>query len=520
MGAEREDFALLNHFTILVYPFAHNITEANQKTKLQSLAPVWDPWWSRLDEDKVGKAIDDTYFFLPYIRELLFPETSLFTEVPGQQYSSWIATIKEINKKGIVYLAAELPPRSNLRLTYKGGLVSRFANFKVFEQTPTGEQVEEPAGLLVRLEWIDCMLFASGIGFLLLKIRVDETPAKLSQLIDLNYYLRTVHPPTVPWTLPTLRFDNGSTSVTVRDFLDYLLQGMTASQDSITTDISGFINDLRQSKQNRFTDTEFGQVYGERCQILSYACIGVDVADKDKKAAGPFGSDLDRLLYEFASCTALGDSVSQAMWIPSQETVEALTRNKISVWRSWRGMAFKESVVFLATEDIPFNKKGFPDNIECDYLPLYLYTLHQKFQLFMFSSDLMRKGAQIDRNLKKVRDLMARFVVFRNRYWFNEITRKPLGGDLYQKFQEGLGVTTLYDLVCGEAKDMEEYYEQSHEKRIGFLINLFTFVFVPLGAVIGVFGMTFFNGSWKQFTISCILVGIASLALWKWRTRE
>jgi hypothetical protein len=521
MKTEHQDFALRNHFTILVYPFLHGLTPANQQTILQSLAPAWTPWWSRLADDKLAKAIDDTFFFLPYIRGVLFPETSLFTgHAPGQQYANWVAIIRKISKSRITHLCEDLPPGSNLRLTYdQSHLSPTCADFAIFAQYPPNDG-ETSAGLSARLEWIDCMLFSSGIGFLLLKVRLNGTTPKLSQLIDLNYYLRAVHPPTIPWTLPTIRFEGEPTHITLREFLDYLTQGMTEPGELITAELGDFVDDLRVSNRNRMTDTEFGQVFGERCQIFSYACIDIDQAGKNEVATGPFRTGVDRVLYEFASCIPLGDSVSNAMWIPSEESVEGLASNKISAWRSWQGMAFRESVVFLATEDIPFNKQNFPDNLESDYVPLYVYTLYQKFQLFMFSSDLMRKGADIEQNLHEVRALVERFVVFRSRYWFNEITRKAMGGELYQKFQTGLGVTSLYQLVCGEIRDMEDYYERRNEKRSTFLINLFTFVFVPLGAVIGVFGMTFFTGSWKQLIISCVLVGLASLALWIWRAEK
>jgi hypothetical protein len=159
------------------------------------------------------------------------------------------------------------------------------------------------------------MLFSSGVGLLLFKLRLredTETPATLSQLIDLNYYLRLVHPPTIPWTLPTLSFSNAAADITVRDLIDFVLQGITGEHSAIT-DLGRFIDHMTQSTSHRFTDTEFGQVYGERCRILSYACTDID-----------------------------------------EGMVEALTPNRISVWRSWRGMAFTERVVFLASEDLPF----------------------------------------------------------------------------------------------------------------------------------------------------------------------
>lgn len=121
------------------------------------------------------------------------------------------------------------------------------------------------------LEWVDAMLFASGIGLLLLKVQLREEAPLLKQLIDLNYYLRMVHPPTIYWTLPELHFKN-SVSVSVRTLMDFLSQGMVGDVTPVPN-LAEFERQLQNGCRQRYSDSEPGQVYGERCQILSYACI-------------------------------------------------------------------------------------------------------------------------------------------------------------------------------------------------------------------------------------------------------
>ncbi|HEY0323649.1 MAG TPA: hypothetical protein VGC66_22030 [Pyrinomonadaceae bacterium] len=279
--------------------------------------------------------------------------------------------------------------------------------------------------------------------------------------------------------------------------MDFLTQGIT-SEDPIIPDITRFMESLRQSNRMRYSESGAGQIYGERCHFFSYACID----EKDETPVNSAGdlSVKDRLLFEFASNIQIGDSQNNPVWVPSPERVSELKeQNLISVWHAWRGMALKESVVFLGTEDIGFNKSTLPHNVENDYLPLYLYGLYQKYQLFVFADELMRKGAYLAEHLEEVRKLMDRFMDFRNKFWFNEVTRKPLGGELYRKFQQGLESTLLYEMVSSQVKDLKEYYEERRQRRIGVLLNLFTFAFLPLSAVIGVFGMTFFQGDWPLF---------------------
>ncbi len=512
------DFTLLNQFTFFIYPFLHNVRSSNRPGQIQSLEENWDPWWSRLDGE-IGSALDSTYFFLPYIRELIFPETIVFKDKPpGKQYANWVKQIDEWNRKGLGYLCRELSDDAVLRITYKKAALQSINSIEIFAPGKNAGVTEGP-GLCARVLWIDAMLFPSGLGFLILKVAPDEESPQLGQLIDLNYYLRIVHPPSLNWTLPDLNINRMANKMTVRDLMDFLIQGMT-SDDARIYDLGRFLDHVRSSTPRRFSESEAGQVYGERCHVLSYACLNLKNNNNDAPEGG-FECVKDRLVFEFASCIPLGDAVTNPMWIPSSEYVKGLkTEKQFSFWQAWSGMALKESVVFLGTEDINFNRTVLPDNIENDYLPLYLYSLYQKYQLFIFADELMRKGAYVAQYLPEVRALMDRFMDFRNRHWFNEVTRKPLGGELYRKFQQGLESPALYDLVSLQVKDLKQHYEERRQRRIDLLVNLVTFVFLPLGTVIGVFGMTFFAGSWWSFIVSIAAMFIVSLGIWRWWTEE
>jgi hypothetical protein len=370
------------------------------------------------------------------------------------------------------------------------------------------------------IDWIDALLFPSGIGFLMLKIVLDQDSPQLNQLVDLNYFLRLVHAPNIAWKFPEIRFSKHAHTITMRDLMDFLTQPMVSEVEQIDN-LVAWKASVSGSKRTRISETEAGQVYGERCNVFSYACVNIEENGIDNSSNGVFGSLKDRLVFEYASSIAIGDSVNNPMWIPSAEQVQQLkTDHQISLWKAWIGMALKESVVFLGTEDISFNRNLLPANVENDYLPLYVYSLYQKYQLFVFADQLMHKGAYVAEHLNEVRVLMDRFMDFRNKYWFNEVTRKPLGGELYNKFQRGLESISLYDLVTLQVKDLKEYYEERRQRRIDVLLNIFTFLFIPIGAAIGVFGMTFFEGSWITFIITMAIILTISVGVWRWWTGE
>jgi hypothetical protein len=519
MQAVSKDFKLLKHYTILVYPFLHHVTADNRRRQIQSLEEAWEPWWSRLDGE-IGRALDDTYFFLPYIREVIFPETTILKDKPaGGKYANWIKQISRWNREGLASFCEELPDDAVLRITYKKALLQDVRNIEI-KSSVKSDVPAENSKLSAQVQWIDAMLFPSGLGFLMLKVALEEDSPQLGQLIDLNYYLRIVHPPNINWMFPQLSFEQMANTMTVRDLMDFLTQGML-DNDANIHDLAQYMAQLPDSVPKRFSESEAGQVYGERCHVFSYACLNLKDNSFDNTSKGVFESVKDRLVFEFVSSIPVGDSVNNSMWVPSPEYAKGLKNQKqFSVWEAWCGMALKESVVFLGTEDIDFNRQVLPGNIENDYLPLYIYSLYQKYQLFIFADALMRKGAYVAHHLQEVRALMDRFMDFRNKYWFNEVTRKPLGGELYCKFQQGLESTALYDMVSLQVKDLKEHYEERRQRRIDLLLNLVTFAFLPLGAVIGIFGMTFFTGSWKSFIIVMAIILIVSLGMWKWWTEE
>lgn len=532
METKGEQIQLHNHFTILIYPFLHQLTPKERKKRLPQLSQCWKPWWLRLKDNEIADALDDTYFFLPYIRETLFPETTQLKNIsPGNKYEKHIQKIRQnANNLRAFYQDKDFPSEAVWRFTYAPEYLEKIANFRV---------VEDDEELSACFEWIDAMLFASGVGFLIFKVKLRQDEPSLSKLSDLNYYLRTVHPPTIEWNLPKLYFEKYGKGILVRDLIDFLTQGMISdelidlnkyrrfysfSKPKIVNDLKKFMENLKRDDQRHYSDTEFGQIYGEYCQVFSYACIHVTDEHREVLLRGKFSCAEDRLLFEFANSfqLAIGDAVQNRMWIPAEEEIARLNQeNRMGIWNSWRGLALRETAVFLATENIHFNKESLPNNIENDYLPLYLYTLFQKFQLFVFSNELMGKGAYLKQNLRQIRDLMNRFIHFRNQYWFNEVTRKPLGGQLYRKFQEGLGVPLLYELVADEVKEIQEHYERQSNRRLNDILSFLTFIFLPLSTLAAIFGVEFIKNSWliqwlglwQSFAIAWM---IAVILPWLW----
>ncbi len=512
---------LQNHFTVLIYPFLHALTDKSGIACPQALPSGWRLRFSQLKE--VDAAIDDTFFFLPYVRSLIFPETALLTAArPGVRFAKWREEVQSWERQITAdYRAfrARLNPDALLWLRLDDQRLDAIKDFTVIPHSEKNGETSDDQKIAARFHYAETMLFPTGLGLLILKAALTEARPQFSQLIDLNYYLRLVHAPTLDYRLPQLEFAatgkaKSRTTLSVRDLMDFLLQGIVSADCKVEPNPTTYRTLLdATSPPHRYSETDAGQIYGERCHLLSYACLDGQLVESEK---GAFDTVEDRWLYEFATCTALGASVGRSAYAPSpDEAKRMMSDNRVFVWNCWRGLALKDNVVFLATEDLAFNRTGLPHNIENDYLPLYLYALYQKYQLFVFAEAMVRKVADIHANLREVRQLADRFTRFRNKYWLNEITRKPLGNELYRKFHVGLETGALYELVSSEVRQIQEYYEAKNDKSIAALLNFLTFVFLPLGAVIGGFGMNFVSGgSWKRFGIAMAVVGALSFASW------
>ena len=368
------ELKLFEHFSIFAYPFIHNIKNKEHIERLPKISDNWETWWSRIESDEnLAYTLDSTYFFLPYIRNLIFPETNLLKDAAGEKYSNWINQIKILRKKPIAEISNVLPERSILRLTLKTDTLSKFQNFNFADKN--GNEIE------VYTLWIDLILFPTEVGFLLFKTKLSEKSLSLNNLTTMNQTFRNVHPFNIDQVLPVFNFQGEN-------------QNKLSLQQIIEILLDGFV-----PKDQKYTESEEGQVYGEKCHLFSFAGINLKELNLKNIECGEFDSIEKLLLYEFATCTNLYDSINKSEAKPSKAQIEKINSdNLISSWECWNGLALRESVVFLANEQNNFNKTTLPFIIEDDYLPLYLYTLYQKYQLYLFSNKLMQKGADINKN--------------------------------------------------------------------------------------------------------------------------
>lgn len=491
------DPELLHHYQVAIYPFRHHQSCFISCDWLGGLDQRWAPWPTRFSDADLAASLEATAFFLPYIRGKLYPEiASLQKDSPTEDPAGWVRRIRGWCDGSLTSYARHLAPHSVLRLTCRPALARALGSFDLLSR-PDADH-----GLPGVIDWVEAVLFPSGIGFLLLQARLASPQPRLSEMIRLAQGLRQVHPANQGAQLPVFSFDNGP-ELTLRQLLGDLVRGLVGPWDIPDEEKSLFPGPAHPGEVF-YPDTTDGRTYGERCHLLSFACADLTGYSAEELPAGPFASGIERILFEQATCIPLGDSVHNPVWVPSVEQARKLADRQVRLWRCWSGMVLKEAVVFLGTEDLPYNKKSLPKHIENDYLPLYLYTLYQKLQLFAFSTDLMHEVASSTLNHPAgARALLQRFVAFRSQFWFDEVTRKPQGSELYRLFQQGLGVPGLYTLVTNSVKEVKEYYEGVWARQVQWVRDVLTYG-GPATVAMGTARM-FLNGSRTEWPLGGML---------------
>ena len=533
------------HFTLLVYPFRHGVLGKNRRTQLQQLSNRWTPWWSRLLNEKdnnkgLRRALDDTYFFVPYICKLLFPETDCLRHGNiSQGIEQEVEKARQLAHLSVDQLTEKLRQHGVLRLTYDPSKLSDLNDLQL--------EFGEEFCALVKLSWIDVALCPQNIGFLILKVGLNETNPTIEKLNDFLYHLRHVHPPRIDWQLANWKYMRSGNTLTFsnRELVDFLLQGLAGNSTYQHPTLDAYLrSEHRDGHPTYYSTTEEGQVFGQTYRQYTYACLAAPSDVQLSRTSGIsnqtllsssetnhpiFDSPVQQIVYELATCT----QTSQPDYRPHPEGLkQIMEKGHIALWANWEGMALHDNVVFLGTSPTPFTCGDLAHNVENDYFSLYLLTLYQKMRLSIFSGELMRHSDDLYDNLKEARSLMDNFVRFRNHYWFANVTFKPQGTTIYQHFQHGLDVKSLYESVSNEVQELQEYYESKAQRRVNTLLNFLTFVGLPAGILSQLYGgvlvkqdggpLIYNREAWIQFGVVTLCVYALSgfiYLLWKryWR---
>lgn len=292
------------HFTLLVYPFVHAVSGQDRNKQLRNLDAYWQPWWGRLLDRPTDKplqaALDDTYFFLPSMRTLLFPETH---ELPLGSAEQQLDKAKEIAGRTLEQFSQRLRADGVLRLTYRR---SRLLEELGKDDASVGDPLpyltfmspsnQQNHPISICLHWVDVALFPDNIGFLLVKVHLAESTVSVDELNVFHHHVRFVLPPKIDHNLATWKAQAiPDATFMTRDLVDFFLQGLTTDLDQVLS-LSSFASHsasddgtmrhhlivphnqvvstadtAQRVEPHRYSVGFQGQVYGQKLHLYCYA---------------------------------------------------------------------------------------------------------------------------------------------------------------------------------------------------------------------------------------------------------
>jgi hypothetical protein len=166
---------------------------------------------------------------------------------------------------------------------------------------------------------------------------------------------------------------------------------------------------------------------------------------------------------------------------------QLLRHQQIALWQDWQALALHDNVVFLGAGPHGLPRWTLAENVEQDYFNLYLVALFQKLWLSVMFSEMVRPRNRLGQTLPAVRRLFEAFLLFQNRYWFLELTRRPLPTEIYRRFQQGLGVPALYEELAAQIRELHQHYLCQSLRRVFRLSSSVVVVAWPLALLISLF---------------------------------
>jgi hypothetical protein len=492
---------LQNANSTLIYPFEHDLDRpAHRKesgrwrARMGHLSHRWRPWWARKRSDgheagSLERALDDTFFFLPYVRTMLFPETELCETEIRERVSDPLNEWAEGLGPGGVQRMTLLPE------------AHPFGTFEISQTVPDGN-----VSASGQLDWIDCVLFPQRVGFVLL--RISQQKATLDSFGLLLYLCRMVHPPNLNFARPVWKATPTSgkeISFTTREICDFLVEGMVKSEPGSGEALKTRFEEELVKGGERPTSYSFtapGQTYGATMRGFSTCTLPqkeagwpAQTAKEEELPRRFFETPGEWIAYEWLS----GMPVSTPDYRPRPASLRPmLEANRYTRWENWSLLAMREGVATVGECSSRWTSETLLEIFDADYLPLYLLVLYQEMRLSALAGEIQSKQSNPSEKLEQATHFLNEFLVFRNFFWFVQPTSRQQGIELYNLFQRASGVLPLFESIRSELMEIQDFWEATNAKHterrlrnlqwIGFILGVFG-VLAALGSLLSDLGI-------------------------------
>ncbi len=260
-------------------------------------------------------------------------------------------------------------------------------------------------GIFFKIEKIEILCFDSGICFILIKTKIENSDS-FSDVLDFNYKFRDIN--------SKLNKENADEDIKIQ----------TDSLDDIKM-LSDIIDEITEDSE----DVQAIDVDTNRFLTYSYTCLEQECWNSNKSF-----DDIKNEFYKFSNI------------LPSaySSTLEANTLVTASKWQYTKIGITQTGTALLNSGVETDNFTMIPYMYENQLIYTYIIALYQRLRL----KQLIKEFKESDNIIEISKDLLE----FTKSLWIKEITHNELGSELYRKWREVLGLSYLY-------KDLKNIYE-------------------------------------------------------------
>lgn len=577
-----------DHFVVGVYPFTHALDlgstsrdsdgqRAGDSARLIEILGedrLWVPWLERTRDPKqrngprsprvdavrtgiptsLGGAgvFDDSYFFLPNIREFLFPEFHPVDSATGERLAigydaqSYAKVVQHHNRRCRLSpeeLARELLNEQVIHLTLAESARNQVEHLQIIDARG-GQPLE------VVLCWADLYLFPFGCGSLVLCFRLAEeggsgnsvpdpgepAPSRMDRLGAAIQRLHMVHPRFIEDELPVVVLAPSGTKTDLRRVLEFCLQSITPIGDQAANCLfTEFLEtdrgraDMATSKgpgaESAYTLSEDGQTYGARLYTYTYALTSSTGQSEDLgldnwTPTQAYLTAAEQALCEMSLRYPLGstrsDAEERSLELQSEWVRESLLSDGgFQRYANWRAHAYSESFMALGVTNDGFTRSwdaGLPKNLYHDYLQLFIYTIFVRQTLSSFLRKLQKRHSGVS-GITALRHVHQDFMRFRKTHWYPEVCGRVQGEDLRGLMTRAIGVDKQYDFVRELVEDTAEAQAALHERMQTQVLTWFSIMIAPCALLIAFFSMGLVQSWPKWVSWPLLVLGILGLVL-------
>lgn len=557
-----------DHFVIAVLPFFHDLAiggadatlghrsvrsiDASDARSILGGSGKWVPWLARCvglpAELGPSGVFDDSHFFLPHVRETLFPEFHslpvnsdptlreriAYDDHAPERVLQRTTALEAAARDRPLELWDALRSTSLIHLTLRRDVCETLASW----QLVTGKPGDERESVTAALMWCDVLLFSYGVGQLVLALRAEKgerpagpgypAPTTLGGVDRLRRLVSLVQPRYLGDTgVAKVRLGPvPDRTIRISTLLDYLLDGLAGPPlAGATADIADFARGWESAVASParigeghvpYTVTRSGQVHSARMFTYVYVRPGSG-HDPDSlgitgwKPSACFRTALEQLGVEAgveipwlrSETSAPDQSFALA---PEWVRAHALGGHVFCRYTNWWAHAYDRSLVAFATRPDHFVSTweyGVTRSLYHDYLWLFIHVVFVRSALTRFVERMQSCDRDSGDSLASLREVHEEFLRFRRRHGYPRVSPRDQAAELQALFHRSLDVDRDYAFVEQTLDDVMEAVESRNDRERARALDTLSVVVAPLALIFSACSMVMLTpwSAWQQWTL-------------------